>query len=120
MAIETGFGAESDAHFTMSIPPWLLAEQVAVHETVQVAPLAQVTLVPAPAVTVHVLIASHCTLADEAACSVQVAPDLQSRFELSPAVTSHVLCEPHCELHDPPHDPVQVVAPSQSNMQPAV
>ncbi len=116
----TEVGAESDEHFTLSVPPWLLALHVPVQVTVHKAPDAQATLEPAPTVTVHWLPDSQATVADAPAVSAQLARLRQSRFALCWATTAQWLWEPHFVLHEDPQSPAHVVAPSQTNMQPSV
>jgi hypothetical protein len=93
---------------------------VPLHVTVHVAPDAQVTLDPAPTVTVQSLPDSHCTLADAVALSEQVAWLRQPRFALSAAVTEQSVPEVHCVLHDEPQVPVHDAPPVQLNEQPFV
>jgi hypothetical protein len=69
----TDCAAASEAHWTMSVPPWFSALQVPLQVTVQVAPDWHVTVEPAPAVTVQSLPASQVTLAEAPDVSLQVA-----------------------------------------------
>lgn len=54
-AVVTGFGIVSEAHFTVSVPPWLDALHVLVQTTSQVAPCWHVRLLPSPIVAEQLL-----------------------------------------------------------------
>jgi hypothetical protein len=119
-AVATETGDESEAHFTFSVPPWFWALQVPVQVTVQVAPDAQLTLDPAPTVTVQSLPARHCTLAEAPAVREHVAWLSQPRFALSEAVMVQSVPEVHCVSHDDPQAPVHDAPPEQVNEHPLV
>lgn len=116
----TACGLVSPAHWTLSVPPPLEVEQVAVQVTVHFAFEPQLNVEPAPIVAVQVLPEAQSTVADAPAVSEHVDWLEHERFALSPAAMVQLLCELHCVLQDAPQLPLQFAPEVQFSVQPLV